>query len=1568
MWEKQRKFSIRKLAIGTVSTVIGVSLMGGAFAMTSYADEAGTLEIEQQQKADFSSTTSTETNSDHIVEERNVSLQTSVSTPVYTATQTVPVVSATEKVANPNTAQVVTNEQTSQTVERHDGENEQRAVAESIKNEDATTLSRTEKPTYPVDAAENSQKVKLDLDKGDITNQGATAFKVRHSLDETRESRAVATRDGKTRTLAADEVSRASQTDRVRKQNGTRIDSQSNPISASVEKVTRVVIPHGRRVEQDPNLWVGTSRTVQGRNGEKLVTTVYETIRGRRTFKILSRKETITKPAVDTIIYRGTKPIYGNVMEVTKVSLAHGSRTEQDPNLWEGTSRVVQGSDGERSIVTVYRTIRGVKTSRILSRKETITKPAVDTIIYRGTKPIYGNVTEVSKVSLAHGSRTERDPNLWEGTSRVVQGSDGEKTITTVYETIKGVKTSKVISKQEAIDKPAVDTIIYRGTKVGVKPTLTISGVETDVAQKSATIQYQLTDQTATYLSAKAFLMQVGKKVQEVDLVNNQASFSHLEYNVPYTVLTTVTYAHRDGNKTEEIQARRDIELEYKKIELKDIESVELYSRVNNVERLHQTLDRLPSSVDNYFVKVKSSKFKEMLLPVSTITQVNQKGVPSFKVGISFDELVEDPSKRLNYQDGYHFYVRKSNTRQKLSAQENRYQVSYSSLKNATANRVTAYENVEKLLPFYNKDLIVRYGNQVALKSKLYTTKLIDVVPMKDKEIALNIHGNKEKINRLMLHYADGTVDYMSLAYKGDFASGKVAEYHLGDTGLLYTPEVFLSDYQNVLGKVLPTFTSLTYRSDIVKNALGIPASVTEEVIATRKNELEAAKKRNPALVIPSDAELRTNLIEERLSLMFLEDSFNEVKSNLSDQLQKVLSMDKAINTLGNVVADSLVQKISSNNVAVLLGLSYLNRWYDINYGDVNTKDLTSFKLDFFGNQNVSTLDTIISLGKLGYEQLRAANNVDGYANTLGRVNGKADIFNLVESYRERFLPKKNNNEWLKENTKAYIVEATSQLPEVRVRQEVAYGNKENTDSLGIYDQLVRPSWNYKNMLLPLLTMKKESVYIISTINSLSFGGYERYRGNLTDEAIAEIRAMVDQAAIWQRDHYDFYYKILNEESRGRLFNNYPVYDGFNYFKPDGSKEWASLVGNYDSMKDFFGPVGKYYGNNGSGAYASGSYVHFVYSRLLDESGSSVFTHEMVHNNDRKVYFNNYGRRDGQGAELYAYGLLQAPMSKDAGHLALNTLFAYDKDAENRFHAANPVERFKNVDDLNQYVKGMMDLVYVLDYVEGNALVKQSDTVKKQWLRKIENYYIKDSKYQKDTHAGNSIRGLTDEEVVQLTSFESLIDNSIMTRRLGFQDGEVKRNGYYLISLTSPIYSALDNPNGAPGDLMFRRMAYELFAAKGYYGGFVPYVSNQYADAAFAAGSKTWSSHLKKDQGLVTDTIVLEKVFGGKYKNWTDFKKAMYQERIDKLVDLKPVTIRYELGRLNSNKTVTITSFEQLQSMIEDAMAFDVRNDASLKRATLNSNPVASWVNILKQKVYNAYLRSTDDFKESIFN
>ncbi|HEM4072227.1 TPA: G5 domain-containing protein [Streptococcus suis] len=839
----------------------------------------------------------------------------------------------------------------------------------------------------------------------------------------------------------------------------------------------------------------------------------------------------------------------------------------------------------------------------------------------------------------------------------------------------------------------------------------------------------------------------------------------------------------------------------------------------------------------------------------------------------------------------------------------NAYSVDYSNVTNAKTDHTVAYLNMEKILPFYNKELLVYYGNTIATTDKLNQVKLVDVVPMKDNEVVADLIADKASVNKIMLYFEDGTVEYKSVAYAEDFKNNHIIEYDIAGMHIPYTPESFVDQNEAMVNRLVTLLSPIAYESEALLKQLNPPAQAANQT---------------------------TNDIND----MYFKSSFNRIKDNLSGYLRKVLTA--TMNGQGQSVETYFENKIANNKEAFLLGLSYLDRWYDINYDTLNTKELTLFNMDFFGNHSASTLDAIISIGQAGYEALRPKNNVELYSSYLAEMTGKATVFDLVESYRKVFSPNKTDNQWFKDNTKAYIVEMKSQVPEALEKQNTA--TKHSKYAVEVYDKITNPSWRYRQMLLPLLTMENEDIYIISNMNTVAFGAFSRYRDLVNHpEKREEVYAIINQAAIWQRDHTDFWYKTLNDENKDKMFGAYMNTDGFGLFDENGTRVWHNLSSSNAAIQDFFGPIAKWYGSNGTAAYANGSETHFVAYLMLDKVGSSTYTHEMVHNLDSNTFFYGFGRRTGQGPELYARGLLQNVSNTEDNIIALNTMYTEmdKKDSLIRVQPYNPVERFNSQEDLNTYAHHMFDAIYMLDYLEGSVVLQQDAAVKKAWFRKIENYYD-------GVHAGNQIRPLTDEEVAKLVTFDDLIDQSIMNRRQYSDNEKLARNGYYNTFLLSPIYSALDNPTGAPGDLMFRRMAYELLAAKGYDEGFVPYVSNQLKS--------------ESPSGIVTDTVVLQHVFDNKYATWSEFKKDMYKERIDQLTKLKPITIVYELDKPNSTNTVTINSYQDLENLMKAAVEEDMKR---LDRATSNVN--TSWVHSLKRKVYSELLRSTDEFRNSIF-
>ena len=850
----------------------------------------------------------------------------------------------------------------------------------------------------------------------------------------------------------------------------------------------------------------------------------------------------------------------------------------------------------------------------------------------------------------------------------------------------------------------------------------------------------------------------------------------------------------------------------------------------------------------------------------------------------------------------------------------------FSKVANYQDKRVLAYKNIEKLLPFYNKATIVKYGNLVKENSLLYQKELLSAVMMKDNQVITDIVSNKQTANKLLLHYKDHSSEKLDLKYQTDFA--KLAEYSLGDTGLLYTPNQFLYDQTSIIKQVLPELQQVSYHSEAIRKTLGISPEV-------------------------------------KLTELYLEDQFAKTKDHLEESLKKLLSADAALVENNQVMTGYIIDKIKRNKEALLLGMSYLERWYNFSYDKVSAKDLVMYHLDFFGKGNASPLDTLIELGKSGFNNLLAKNNVDTYAISLASHYGTKDLFNTLENYRKVFLPNTSNNDWFKTQTKAYIVEEKSNIPEVRANQEKV-GSKY---SIGVYDRITSDSWKYRNMVLPLLTLPEKSVFVISTISSLGFGAYDRYRNSdykAGDKLNKFVEKSAHETAERQRDHYDYWYRILDKEGREKLYRNILLYDAYK-FGDDHTNGKAQTVSDFDSpnpaMKHFFGPVGNKVGHNGHGAYATGDAVYYMGYRMLDKDGAITYTHEMTHDSDQDIYLGGYGRRSGLGPEFFAKGLLQAPDHPNDATITINSILKHlksDSKEGERLQILDPTTRFKNSDDLKQYVHNMFDVVYMLEYLEGQSVVNKLSVYEKMnTLRKIENKFVKDPDGN-NVYATNVVRDLTAEEAEKLHSFNDLIENNIISSR-EYALGEYERNGYFTIKLFAPIYAALSNDDGTPGDLMGRRMAYELLAAKGFKDGMVPYISNQFEPDA-RANNKTITSY-GKTKGLVTDKLVLQKLFNSKYDTWSDFKKAMYKERQEKFSKLNKVTFNDTSKSWTSFATKTTSNIDELQQLMNEA----VRKDTETPHWD-NYNPETdSAVHKLKRAIFKAYLDQTDDFRSSIF-
>ncbi|HFN0085441.1 TPA: zinc metalloprotease ZmpC, partial [Streptococcus pneumoniae] len=268
------------------------------------------------------------------------------------------------------------------------------------------------------------------------------------------------------------------------------------------------------------------------------------------------------------------------------------------------------------------------------------------------------NRTEIQNIP--YTTEEIQDPTLLKNRRKIErQGQAGTRTIQYEDYIVNGnVVETKEVSRTEVAP---VNEVVKVGTLVKVKPTVEITNLTKVENKKSITVSYNLIDTTSAYVSAKTQVFHGDKLVKEVDIENpaKEQVISGLDYYTPYTVKTHLTYNLGENNEENTETSTQDFQLEYKKIEIKDIDSVELYGKENDRYRRYLSLSEAPTDTAKYFVKVKSDRFKEMYLPVKSITE-NTDG--TYKVTVAVDQLVEEGTD--GYKDDYTFTVAKSKAEQ----------------------------------------------------------------------------------------------------------------------------------------------------------------------------------------------------------------------------------------------------------------------------------------------------------------------------------------------------------------------------------------------------------------------------------------------------------------------------------------------------------------------------------------------------------------------------------------------------------------------------------------------------------------------------------------------------------------------------------------------------------------------------------------------------------------------------------------------------------------------------------------------------------------------------------------
>ena len=816
----------------------------------------------------------------------------------------------------------------------------------------------------------------------------------------------------------------------------------------------------------------------------------------------------------------------------------------------------------------------------------------------------------------------------------------------------------------------------------------------------------------------------------------------------------------------------------------------------------------------------------------------------------------------------------------------------YKDTQDYDASRELAYRNIEKLQPFYNKEWIINQGNKIPAGSKLLTTEVLSVTGMKDGQFVTDLSD----VDKIMIHYADGTKEEKAVSPKATSNVEQVKEYGITDLGdVVYTPNMVVKDRTQLLSDVKAKLDTITLESPEVRAITG------------------------------------------NVGALYLEESFAEVKGNL-DKLVKALVENEDHQLNGDEAAiKALLKKVEDNKAKIMMALTYLNRYYGIEYGNLNIKNIMMFKPDFYG-KTPSVIDRLIRIGSQE-KNLKGDRTQDAYREIIAGDTGKGDLRSFLDYNMRLFTNDTDLNDWFIHSAKnVYVVEPETTNPDFKNKRHRVFDGLNNN--------------MHARMILPLLNLKKAHIFMISTYNTMAYSSFEKYGKNTEAEREA-FKERINYVAKAQQTYLDFWSRLALPNVRDRLLKSQnmvptPVWDNQAYAGiKDASRRGYGTDGKVATpIRELFGPTDRWHQINWNmGAMAKvyanpyeDEQVFFMVTNMLEDFGISAFTHETTHVNDRMAYLGGHRHRQGTDLEAYAQGMLQTPdkstYNGEYGALGINMAYHRQNDGD-QWYNPDP-DKLQTREQIDHYMKNYNDALMMLDHLEADAVLPQLKGNTSRWFKKMDRQYRSGN----SGHQFDKIRELTeDEKKLAINTIDDLITNNLMTKHGAPGDGTYNptdfSSAYVNMNMMTGIYGG-NTSQGAPGAASFKHNTFRMWGYFGYENGFVGYASSKYQGAAD-----------KENNKLLGDDFIIKKVSNGRFTNLEEWKKEYYKE----------VKAKGEKGftaiEIDGKQ---ITNYAELKALFDKAVEADLAGGGTAKTVEL------------KSKVFKALLKNTDGFSGQLFN
>ena len=244
-----------------------------------------------------------------------------------------------------------------------------------------------------------------------------------------------------------------------------------------------------------------------------------------------------------------------------------------------------------------------------------------------------------------------------------------------------------------------------------------------------------------------------------------------------------------------------------KKVEFNNISSIKLFQNSSYGEAWVTILENIPKNINDYFIKIESNNHRPIILGVNKIEKVGNK----YKI----------------YGDNIEYILGENDLKSK----------DITKIKGYQNDKVNIYNNIVKLIPYYNLETVIEIGNKLNNSSILNNKKINSIIPLKDKEVSSSEEVRNGLSNKVMIKFDDNTVEYYNLEDLGKFKQFKEYNINLNGEKILYTPELGIenSKTKEIVNEIKQQFEKINFLED----------KKIFEILNPRIKALDKIKKRN---------------------------------------------------------------------------------------------------------------------------------------------------------------------------------------------------------------------------------------------------------------------------------------------------------------------------------------------------------------------------------------------------------------------------------------------------------------------------------------------------------------------------------------------------------------------------------------------------------------------------------------------------------------------------------------------------------------------------------------------------